>query len=235
MTRHLKKIVVVLMALALVVIAASFIYAKVINKADDEFDSSDVKDRLTTTTAASSDGVPTDADGVDGAWIIGEGSEVGYRIDESINGFDTTANGRTTGITGQFTIAGTAVTTGDFSVDMATFSSDEGRRDNAFDGRIMEVSTFPTATFVLTEPIDFDGVPADGTTITATAVGDLTLHGVTKSVTFLVEATFQSGRVGVLGQIPIVFADYDISDPSFASVRTEDNGLLEFVLIFDRA
>lgn len=68
-----------------------------------------------------------------------------------------------------------------------------------------------------------------------TATGDLTLHGVAKSVTFLVEATFQSGQVGVLGQIPIVFADYDIPNPSNARISTEDNGLLEFVLIFDRA
>jgi len=236
MTRNLKKIVVVLMALALVVIAASFIYAKVINKADDEFDSSDVKDRLTTTTADATGATnATDSGSVDGAWLIAEGSEVGYRIEESISGFDTTANGRTTAITGRFTIAGPVVTAGEFTVDMTKFSSDEGRRDSAFNSRIMEVSTFPTAIFVLTEQIEFGEVPTDGATITATATGDLTLHGVTKSVTFLVEATFQSGRVGVLGQIPIVFADYDISDPSFASVRTDDNGLLEFVLIFDRA
>lgn len=248
MTRHWKKIVVALLSLVVLVVAASYIYAKVINKADDEFDSSDVKDRLTTTSAATTATNPgpttesTDStiatgpiDGVDGAWVIAEGSEVGYRINETINGFDTVANGRTTAITGQFTIGGTQVTTGEFTVDMTTFSSDEGRRDSAFNGRIMQVSTFPTATFVLTQPIDFGETPADGATITATATGDLTLHGVTRSVTFGVEATFQSGRVGVLGQIPIVFADYDISNPSIATVRTEDNGLLEFVLIFDRA
>jgi len=250
MARFTKKVVIGILVLVVVVIAASFIYAKVINKADDEFDASDVKDRLTPTTlvtATSTGDTDSDTtgattgdtsgatDGVDGAWVIAEGSEVGYRVDESINGFDTTANGRTEAITGEFTIAGTQVTAGEFTVDMTTFSSDESRRDGQFDGRIMEVDEFPTATFVLTEPIDFDEVPADGTTITATATGDLTLHGVTKSVTFLVDATFQSGRVGVLGQIPIVFADYDIESPSIASIRTEDNGLLEFVLIFDRA
>ncbi len=239
MTRHLKKIVVVLMALALIVLAASFIYAKFINKADDEFDSSDVKDRLTTTTlesqTAGSGGTTGDPGSVDGAWGIADGSEVGYRINENINGFDKTANGRTTEVAGQFTIAGTQVTAGQFTVDMTTFSSDEGRRDGQFNGRIMQVSTFPTSTFVLTKPIEFDAIPADGATITATATGDLTLHGVTKSVTFLVDATFESGRVGVLGQIPIVFADYDIGNPSSGTITTEDHGLLEFILIFDRA
>ena len=234
MTKHWKKLVVVLLTLVVLVLAASFIYAKVINKADDEFDSSDVKDRLTTTTVAGATD-PATSDGVDGAWVISDGSEVGYRVDESINGFATTANGRTTAVSGKFTVEGARVKAGDFTVDMTTFSSDEGRRDSAFSGRIMQVDTFPTATLVLTEVIEFGEVPADGTSIRATATGDLTLHGVTKSVTFEVEATFESGRIGVLGQIPVVFADYDISDPSFASITTEDNGLLEFVLIFDRA
>ena len=233
MTRHWKKIVVAVLALVFLVFAASFIYAKVINKADDEFDSGDVKDRLTTTTGATVDNVTTE--GIDGDWVIADGSEVGYRVDESINGFDTTANGRTKEITGQFTIEGAQVTAGEFAVDMTTLKSDEGRRDSAFNGRIMKVSTFPTATLVLTEPIDFGEVPTDGTTIPATATGDLTLHGVTLSVTFDVEATFESGRVGVLGQIPIVFADYDIPNPSNGTIRADDHGLLEFVLIFDRA
>ncbi len=49
------------------------------------------------------------------------------------------------------------------------------------------------------------------------------------------EATFDNGRVGVFGTIPVLFADYGIPNPSVATIATEDNGLLEFVLIFDRA
>ena len=57
-------------------------------------------------------------------------------------------------------------------------------------------------------------MPADGDTVTATATGDLTLHGTTKPVTFDVQATYKNGLIGVLGQIPIVFADYGIPNPS---------------------
>ena len=236
MTKHWKKIVVAVLTLVALVLVASFIYAKVINKADDAFDANDVKDRLTTTTAGDTTVASVSTtDGADGGWVIVDGSEVGYRVDESINGFDTTANGRTNDVSGGFTIKGARVTSGEFYVDMTTFASDEGRRDSAFNGRIMQVSTFPMATIVLTEPIEFGEVPKDATSIRATATGDLTLHGVTKSVTFQVEATFESGRIGVLGQIPVVFADYNISNPSNGSIRTEDHGLLEFVLIFDRA
>jgi polyisoprenoid-binding protein YceI len=254
MKKHWKKLVAAVVALVVVGVAGSFIYAKFINKADEEFDSGDVKELLDATTtvapdqpvtsdvtadtaAATPDTVATPAgtDGVEGDWVIAEGSEVGYRVDESINGFDTTANGRTQAITGTFTIGATSVTAGEFTVDMTTFKSDESRRDGQFDGRIMDVANFPTSTFVLTAPIDFQQVPTDGSTITATATGDLTLRGTTNSVTFEVEATFQNGRVGVLGKIPVVFADYGIPNPSFATIATEDNGLLEFILAFDRA
>lgn len=250
MKKHWKKLVTAVVALAVVVVAGSFIYAKFWNQADDEFDSSDVKDLLgatttvaldapitteTTVTGAETTVTARTGDGVEGEWTIADGSEVGYRVDESINGFDTTANGRTQAITGTFTIGATTVSAGDFTVDMTTFKSDESRRDGQFNGRIMDVAGFPTATFVLTAPIDFQQVPTDGGTLPATATGDLTLHGTTQSVTFEVEATFLNGRVGVLGQIPVVFADFGIPSPSIATITTEDNGILEFKLAFDRA
>ena len=99
----------------------------------------------------------------------------------------------------------------------------------------MRVDEFPTSSFVLTSPIDFGTVPATGETITATATGDLTLRGVTKSVTFELTATLDNGKVGVLGNIPVLFSDYGIPNPSFGTISTEDNGLLEFVLVFERA
>jgi len=267
MQRHWKKFVAALVAVVVLVLGASFIYAKFINKADPEFNQSDVDRRLaeaaattdvstdvevldTAVTAASDPATPDQTavatqstvagaqnspNDVDGTWTIKAGSEVGYRVKESINGFDTEANGRTQAITGTFLAAGTTVTEGQWTVDMTTFQSDESRRDAQFDGRIMDIAQFPTSTFVLTAPIDFGAVPEEGGTVTATATGDLMLHGTTNPVTFEVQATFQGGLVGVLGQIPIVFADYGIPAPSFGTVTTEDNGLLEFVLVMERA
>ena len=42
-------------------------------------------------------------------------------------------------------------------------------------------------------------------------------------------------QIGVLGSIPVLFSDYGIDNPSFGAVKTEDNGLLEFVLVFEPA
>lgn len=248
MKKHWKKLVTAVVAIVVIVIGATFVYVNFIKEeADPEFTIDDGKDLLATTTAPDqpvttevTGGTETTvaqvvADGVEGEWVIAAGSEVGYRVDESINGFDTTANGRTQAVTGEFTIGATSVTAGEFVVDMTTFKSDQSRRDGQFNGRIMDVANFPTSTFTLTAPIDFKQVPTDGSTITASATGDLTLKGTTLPVTFEVDATFLNGRVAVVGQIPIVFADYGIENPSFGTITTEDNGILEFVLAFDRA
>jgi polyisoprenoid-binding protein YceI len=257
MKRHWKKLVGALVVLAVLVVGGSFLYAKVINKADKAFSATDIAARIDTTTTSVAPGgalgvaatVPTAADptvapvvpsstaapvGADGVWTIAAGSEVGYRVDESINGFATTANGRTTSISGTMTAAGTTISEGQFTVDMTTFKSDESRRDGQFNGRIMDVAKFPTATFVLTSPIDFGKIPPDGETVTVPAAGDLTLRGSTRPVTFNVDAQFISGHVGVVGKIPVVFADFGIPSPSFASVTTDDHGVLEFILVLER-
>lgn len=235
-----KKVVFIVIGLALLVVAGSFAYATWFNKADKPLSQTDVNNRLdgTTTTAAGSSpatSVGANPTSVDGDWKIGTGSEVGYRVNETVNGFDTTANGRTTKIDGSVTIAGTTAGKAAFTVDMTTFTSDQSRRDSQFNGRIMQVDQFPTSTFTLTTPIDFGAIPAAGKTIDVKASGDLTLHGVTRPVTFPLSATFKNGRIGILGKIPVTFADYGIVNPSFATITTEDHGQLEFVLILDKA
>ena len=99
----------------------------------------------------------------------------------------------------------------------------------------MSTDEFPEASFALTEPIELGSDPADGLSVTTTATGELTLRGVTNPVTFEVTARQESGRVGVLGSIRVVFADYAIANPSFGGITTEDEGLLEFVLVLEPA
>lgn len=177
--------------------------------------------------------VDTGAD-VEGVWHATEASEMGYRVVEVLFGVDTEGVGRTNQVTGSLTISGTQVTEAGFEVDMASVRSDDTRRDGQFRGRIMSVNEFPTADFVLTEAIELGSIPPEGEQITTTATGDLTLRGITNSVTFDVTAQLQNERIGVLGTIPVVFADYEIGNPSISGISTEDNGLLEFVLVFER-
>ena len=181
-----------------------------------------------TTDAPATTAPPADA----GQWSITPASELGYRVKEVLFGVDTEAVGRTNQVVGGLTIEGTQVTAADFVVDVATIESDDSRRDNQFRGRIMSTDEFPEATFVLTEPIELGTEAIDGAEADTTATGELTLRGSTNPVTFDVTARLENGQIGVLGSIPVVFEDYGIANPSFAGVTTEDEGLVEFVLVF---
>lgn len=208
------------------------LYAKVLNDSPDEFGTSDLDAALASPSTVAQPGAPA---GAAGAWTVTPESELGYRVDEILFGVDTEGVGRTNQVTGSMTIDGTTVTAAEFTVDVASITSDDSRRDNQFRGRIMTTSEFPTATFVLTEPIELGVEPADGAEVTTSATGELTLRGVTNTVTFDLTARQEGDRIGVLGDIPIVFADYAIANPSNPGVTTEDHGLLEFVLVFEPA
>jgi polyisoprenoid-binding protein YceI len=191
---------------------------------------------LATPSAPGSSGTgstTSSATGSEGTWAVSDGSLVGYRVKEVLFGQSNVAVGRTSEIAGSISVDGTTVTAGSFTVDMTTVTSDESRRDGQFNGRIMETGTYPTATFTLTQPIDFGSIPADGEQRTLKATGELTLHGVTKTVTFDVTGRLAGSTIEVAGSIPITFAEYNIGNPSFGGVvTTEDNGVLEFALNF---
>ena len=94
-----------------------------------------------------------------------------------------------------------------------------------FDGRIMDVSRYPTATFTLTAPIDLSSLPTSGVTKQYSASGTLDLHGVSRSVTFPLQAEVQGSNVAVLGDITVPFAKWNIANPSIGGfVTTAESG-----------
>ena len=195
----------------------------------------DAPERLgvATATTGADTAAPTGAS-LDGTWTVAGGSQAGYRVEEVLLGQNVEAVGRTSAVTGELTVSGTEVQSGSFSVDLTQVTSDDDRRDDAFEGRIMETATYPTATFELTEPITLAELPADGETVTTTANGELTLHGTTRAVTVELTVQRDGDTVNVSGSIPVTFADYGIANPSFGPVTTEDNGEVEFLLALTR-
>jgi polyisoprenoid-binding protein YceI len=178
------------------------------------------------TSSTGSSGTATAS--VDGTYHVGAGSEAGYRVSEVLIGQHATAVGRTAKIWGPVTIAGSRVTAATFTVNMASVISDQSERNAQFDGRIMDVATYPTATLTLSDPIALGRVPAVGSKAAYTATGELTMHGVTRKVTFPLTAERTSDGIYVLADVPIVFANWDIANPSVGGfVTTADSGTLE--------
>jgi polyisoprenoid-binding protein YceI len=100
----------------------------------------------------------------------------------------------------------------------------------------MHVAQYPTGTFTLTSAIDLAPLSAQGVIRTYTAHGNLTLHGTTRPVTFTLSAERKNTQIYATGDIRVLFADWNIENPSFGSfVTTQNYGELEFLLVFAKS
>jgi polyisoprenoid-binding protein YceI len=220
------------LVIVIAVFGGAWIYTRVINPPASKVGFSDIS----TTTAPVGDSTTTLSPAqLDGAWKPTNASVVQYLVPEILFGQSTKADGTTNAITGSLTISGTTVPSAAFTVDLTTVHSNQRSRDNQFQGRIMNTSQFPTATFALTKPIAFGSVPAENKTITASATGKLMLHGTTKTVTFDVKARRVGNTVEVTGTIPVHFSDYGIPNPTFGPAQVGGDGDLAFALAFQKA
>lgn len=194
------------------------------------------------TGAASSLG----SDGLDGTWTIDpsigsfgdfSSSFVGYRVEETLaNVGANTAVGRTPQVSGSLVLVGSTITSVDVTADLTGLKSDDDRRDGQLARQAIQTSQFPQATFRLTSPIELGSAPPDGQTVNATATGELTLHGLTRTVEVPLQARLSGDVVTVAGLIDLLFADYGIERPtSFVVLSIEDHGTMELQLHFRHA
>lgn len=189
----------------------------------------------TTVAGGSATTTPADANSIDGTWKATSASQVGYRVKEVLNGQDVEAVGRTNAVTGTMVIAGTKATSVDLTVDVTKLESDSGRRDDQVQGRILETAKFPTAKLKISTPIDFGKVPADREVLTLTAKVSLTIKSTTKTIDVSMQARRNGAAVEINGQVPIIWSEWGIENPSLAPfVTTEDRGLLEYLIVFGR-
>jgi polyisoprenoid-binding protein YceI len=162
------------------------------------------------------------------------GSWVGYRVQEELAGVGgTEAVGRTPDISGSITLAGTSLTAADLTADLTTLRSDESMRDGQLGRQGIQTDQFPTATFVLTQPIELGTIPEENVAFSVTAVGDLTIHGVTKNVSIPLNAIRSGDIVGVSGSLTFTWGDFGMEQPtSMRVVSLADDVTMELQVFF---
>lgn len=192
----------------------------------------------TSTTRTEADTATQEA-GINGTWTVDTtNSFAGYRIGEELANVGTVeAVGRTSEIQATLAVDQSTITVVSVEVNMQTLESDRSQRDDALRGRGLETDAFPTATFELASPIDLGAEPAAGETISATATGDLTIHGVTNPVELAIEGqVVDASTVVVVGSLDIMLTDYGIEAPTgFAVLSINDIGTVELQLEFTRS
>ena len=176
------------------------------------------------------------AEGADDLTGEAAASFAGYRVVEVLAGGvdESTVVGRTAEVTGSIELTGTALVAATLEVEIATLRTDESHRDSHMRAAL-NTKEFPLAVFTLVEPVELPVGVSEGERFSGSAVGDLTIKGVTNRVGFDLEAQLVGDTIVVVGSTEVIFSDYGVTTPTSAAViSVEDHGIMEFQLFFTR-
>jgi polyisoprenoid-binding protein YceI len=148
--------------------------------------------------------------------VDGEQSLATYTVMEELASIGANeVNGTTSAIIGSilFDEDGTPLSCSNFAVDMRTMQTDESRRDNYLRENTLESDTFPFATFVVASVEGVDGPVVEGEAAALQLTGDLTIHGVTKTVTWEAEVTREADTLTGTATCTFLIEDFGMEKP----------------------
>ncbi len=181
--------------------------------------------RLPVLSAAANAGVAS----LNGTWKAGSGSIAGFRVQESFLTQSGILVGRSSAVTGSLSIAPHQISSGSFQVDLRKLTVGGKPNTSFFD--LLETTTYPNAALTLRTPLDFQSLSGTGQTISATANGVLTLHGISHPVSFTVLARYNGSVLEALGTVPLVTSDWGIKSP----FGVHKNATIEFLVVLHHA
>ncbi|MEO0595153.1 MAG: YceI family protein [Chloroflexota bacterium] len=160
-------------------------------------------------------------------------SSVQYEVNEIFAGRDvSTAIGTTTQLAGDILLD-----TGDYAnsqvgtivINVEQFTSNSDLRDRRIRQEFLESESYPEATFVTTELVDFPEAINEGESYSFRMLGELTIKETTQSEQWDVTATLSDDRLAGTATITILMSDYDVGPIEIIGlVETSDEVLLTF-------
>jgi polyisoprenoid-binding protein YceI len=158
-------------------------------------------------------------------------SSASYHAQEQLAGrnLPSEAVGTTPHVSGSILLApdgSIAANQSQIQVDLRSLASDQSRRDNFIKGNTLQTNSFPNATFV---PRQARGLPSPLPTsgqATFQLLGDLTVHGVTRPVTWQVTTQFDGGSVSGNATTNVNISDFGMTPPKAGPVLSIEDGLL---------
>ncbi|WP_353708925.1 YceI family protein [Cellulosimicrobium sp. ES-005] len=223
MSRSTRWIVVSVVLALVVVLLAPFVYSEVregrtppplgLQSPGEE-----------TASAAPAEPGPFD---VDGEWVVGSGSEAGFRADVlDVPADEAVLLGVTPDVTGTFRVRSGSLETATVTVETTTLRTGSSVADRQLQ-QALETDLYPTTLFSLTSPLDVSELGSTTTPVRLEASGALTIRDETEAVTVALEAQRSGDGVLATGAIGVRFSDFGIAVPPAAPVQVRDEGTVE--------
>jgi polyisoprenoid-binding protein YceI len=156
--------------------------------------------------------------------IDGSSSKATFTIHEVLFGRPNTVVGTTNAVAGQILIdpdESSKTQIGEIKVDLTSLVTDNDLRNHTIQGRILETGN-PANQFATFVASSITGLPSSitvGDTLAFKITGALTIHSVTKTVTFDAQVTVASAtQLTGQAQITVKYSDFNIAVPDLPSV-----------------
>jgi polyisoprenoid-binding protein YceI len=195
---------------------------------------------IPTTTSGGADVAPTAAastnlpDGVRRFVVASGESSAKYVVEETLRGLPATAVGTTTDVTGEIYLSKDGLykdLPSKFKVDLRTLKTDESQRDNYVRQNVLRTGQFPFAEFVVESVSGFPAGYAEGSEISLTLNGTMTVKGQSKPVTFTVKARQAGNTLTATADTQFNMTDFGIQPPEVVLAKAKDGVTLQVVLI----
>lgn len=170
---------------------------------------------------------------VEGTWYVAAGSQAGFRIRQTVMFASNDVVQRTTAVSGTLVVSGNRIATATFRVDLTNLANTDDGQTTPQVALSLDTQRHPDSTFTLTKPLILEPAAITGTAINARAVGQLTLRGVSRPVSFTISGRRDGDTLQVSGAIPVSFADWEIPNPAgYGPLGSlADHGIAEFLVI----
>lgn len=154
------------------------------------------------------------------SWTVTDKSKATVSVREQLANisFPSDAVLVATGAKGTFQVNddGTFAPGSQITFDVSSLTSDQSQRDSFVKQSVLNTRQFPTATLVPTKVIGLTLPLASAAHMTFTLAGKLTIHGVTKEVTFTVDCTRNGGELTAKATLAptVKFGDFGMQQPA---------------------
>jgi len=149
--------------------------------------------------------------------VVADQSQAGYTVSEKVVGLSLPRDA--VGVTGL--VSGTVVLAAEggvaegssLTVDLRGLTSDAARRDRFIQNNTLETARYPDAVLV---PTELRGLPTPlptSGTVGFQIVGDLTVHGTTRTVTWEATGDFSADAVSLEATTEVTFDDFGLRRP----------------------
>ena len=157
-----------------------------------------------------------------GTWTVTSASKATVSVREQLVGVSLPSDAvlTATGAAGSFAVNADGSFSADSKItfDLTTLASDQRQRDDFVKQSTLQTRQFPTATFVPTKATGLTLPIASGGDLKFSLVGKMTIHGVTKDVTFEVVAKRTGNQLAATATADpaLKFGDFGMSAPAVA-------------------